>query len=217
MVDDETFPDIIRRDLVLQVTCVNCVFYKRLAVMKSPCAELGTAPAAKTCYRFVPDPVQMDSPDRLARALTAIAGARRPLLAAAAAAGSRRIAKLGYALGQRVIFRIMGGDYLSNYASAIVVGATRTQLVLSGIDSFTAMVNISSVLDKEGFERKRTSLVRRNRINDPATPFERIRVNNKDKLLLHMPTVAGVKKKRGRPPAKKKKIDFDEPIVLGTH
>jgi hypothetical protein len=159
----------------------------------------------------------MDVPDRLLRALVAIAGSRRPLLAAAAAVGSRRIAKLGFSLGQRVFFKIIGADYLSNYASAIVVGATRTQLVLSGVDTFTAMINISSVLDKEGFESKRLSLVKRNRINDPTAPFERIKINNRDRLLMHTPKTAGVKKRRGRPPAKKKKADFESPILLGTH
>ena len=212
--DKETLPDIIRRDLVIPITCANCVFFKRLAVLKLPCYELGTAPAAKTCHRFVPDPVQMDTPERLVRALVAIAGAKRPVLAAAAAAGSKRISKLGFILGQRIFFRVMGGDYLSNYASAIIVGATRNQIVVSGQDTFTAIVYTSNVLNKEDFENKRKRLVAANKINDPVAPFERIRINNKDKLLLHTPKVVG-NKKRGRPAKKLSAKEAAAPITIG--
>lgn len=212
---DDEMGDIVRKDLTLSITCVSCVFFKRIAVFKAPCSELGTAPAAKTCSRFVPDPVQMDAPDRLARALAAIAGARRPKLAAAAALGAARITKLGFRLGQQVFFRVMGGEYLSNYASAIVVGATHSQLVLSGVDSFTMLTNVSSVLNKEAFERKRLSLVKRGRINDPVAPFERIRVNNRDKLLMHLPKSASPKR-RGRPPTKRSAHDR-KPILISHH
>lgn len=211
----EKLPDVKRRDLVLEVNCGHCVFYRRQAVLASPCETLGTAASAKTCHRFVPDPTQMDDPDRLFRALAAIGGAKKPLLAASAIIGSKRVTRLGFYVGQQVFFRPAGGDFLSNYARAAVVGAAGDRLVLAGDANFTAFMYPRNLLDKEAFEKKRKRLVKKKAINDPAG-FKKIRVGDVDKLEAYLPELArSAKKKRGRPPGKVKK-NADGSILLSS-
>jgi hypothetical protein len=159
----------------------------------------------------------MDAPNRLCKALAAIGGAKKPVLAASAVAGAKRAAKLGYRLGQVVYFRIMGGDFLGNYASAFVVGATSDQLVLAGHDTFTAIVYPDRVYSTERFELKKAALIKREKINDPNGGFTKIKVGNRGYLSV-VPKMAGTvtssNKPRGRGrPRKDGKLG---PITIGV-
>jgi hypothetical protein len=210
--DNEELPDIRRKDLVLPLSCGSCTFYSRLAVFKQPCSDLGTPASAKTCFRFVPDPHQLDEPKRLFRVLSAIGKAKRPLLAASVVLGAKRVAKFGLRIGQIVYFRPAGDDYLNNYAAASIVGATKDRIVLAGEQGFTAFVYPTSVMTKEAFETKRKSLVKRDKVNDPSGGFKKLKVGNVEKLMAYLPELAraSTKKRRGRPPGKRKK----GPIIL---
>lgn len=211
--EKDELPDIRRKDLVLPVSCGNCTFYRSQAVFKQPCSDLGTPASAKTCFRFVPDPHQLDDPERLFRALAAIGGAKRPSLTASVMVGAKRVEKLGFRVGQRVFFRPAGDDYLNNYVAAAVVGASSDRLVLAGEAGFTAFVYPNSVMVKADFEKKRTRLVKRDKVNDPKGGFKKIKVGNVEKLHAYLPELAtaSTKKRRGRPPGKKK-----GPIVLNA-
>lgn len=212
--DKDDLPEIRRKDLVLSVCCHDCTFFRRQAVFKQPCSDLGTAGSSKPCFRFVPDPAQLDEPERVFRALAAIGGAKKPTLMASVVEGAKRVKKLGFRVGQRVYFRLAGDDYLNNYAAAAVVGATRDRLVLMGEQGFTAFLYPTSVMAKADFESKRNRLVKRDKVNDPDGGFKKLRVGDKEKLLAYLPQLAktDAKRKRGRPPGKRKK----GPIILNA-
>lgn len=210
-------PDIKRRDITLPIACRNCVFYRKLAAYAKGCEELGVAPSAKTCTKFVPDPEQMDQTDRLLQTLTTVGRAKKPELVYAAMLSAAKVRRTGYRVGQTVFFRVLGGDYLSNYARGVVVGSVRDSVVVIGAELFTACLKVSSVLSSDDFLVKKERLVSAGKINDPGVTFERIRVRDRKKLLAHVPKLAGgtakAKAKRGRP-SKVKAGEFN-PIVIG--
>lgn len=212
--DKDDLPEIRRKEIVLPVNCGDCTFFRRQAVFKQPCSDLGTAGSSKPCFRFVPDPAQLDEPERVFRALAAIGGAKKPVLMASVLEGAKRVKKLGFRVGQRVYFRPAGDDYLNNYAAAAVVGASKDRLVLMGEQGFTAFLYPSSVMTKADFEKKRGRLVKRDKVNDPNGGFKKLRVGSAEKLLAYLPQLAKAdgKKKRGRPPGKRKK----GPIILNA-
>ena len=190
----EAIPDIRRGPVILPVQCGHCLFHKRMATYSRPCVELGTPASAQTCSRFTPDPAQLSQDD--ARALSTIASAKRPLLLASIMLQAKRCARIGWKVGEIVYLRITGGDYLNNYASGMVVGATRDQVILIGYEGYTALLFPDALLDRAAWETKRQNLVSRKAINDPAGGLRKIGERGAVKLVAYEPAPLGKGVKR---------------------
>lgn len=201
----DEIPEIRRRRIVLPVKCGDCVFHKRLATYPRPCFELGTPPSADTCIRFAPDPSHMGDATDLATTLKALASAQRPALAAMAMLGARAVERLGFSIGQTVYMKVLGGDFLCNYARAVVVAASRDKLVLAGAQGYTALVGTDLLLNYDSWAEKRQRLVRAKRINDPSGGLRKLDVRGSERLIVYEPNQIGGgkrKKPRGRPKRK---------------
>ncbi len=189
-------PDIRRAPVVLPVQCGQCLFHKRMATYAKPCLQLGTPASAETCARFVPDPVLL-GPDS-GRALRFLASVRGPVLIAAAMLQARKIERRGFSLGEHVYTKVMGDDYLNNYASGYVVGTARDHVVVAGGAGYSALLLPSSLLNRVGWLAKAKSLIDRDRINDPKGGLLRITVRGKQRLSAFEPEPLGGKKARAK-------------------
>jgi hypothetical protein len=202
-VPDEV-PDIRRRDPTIPIKCGDCVFHTNLATYGRPCSELGTLSAAKTCARFVADPAQLGEAADVGPLLRAIAGVRNGAMVASIVLSSRKVGRLGFRLGQTVYFRVMGGDFLCNYARAIVIGASGRDLVLSGVQTFRALVGASQLMDRDAWEVKRARLVKAGRIDDPDGGLRKIEVRGRERLVAYEPLPLGSGSSRRKKPARGK-------------
>lgn len=200
LLDD--IPDIKRQAVVLPVQCGSCIFHSRMATYSKPCIQLGTPASAETCRRFVPDPTQI-GPDP-GPILQLLASAVKPVLLAAAMLAARKVSKLGFKLGERVFFRVMGADYVNNYVSGVIVGAVDRRFVLAGAEGFTALLESESVLNNEGWEHKLEKLLRAGKVDDPNGGLRRI-ASQGNKLVAYVPEPLRQSKKEKFPVYKKAK------------
>ena len=198
-----SMPDVVRRQVTLSVTCGSCVFHRRFAVYDHPCNDLGTSAASVPCSRYCLDPTHAAKGEELFKLAAAVGAARNAHLLAAMFASGHRAKRHGFTVGQQVVVRVTPGEYMSNYARGVVVGATTKQVMLAGYDNFTAMLHPSSLLTLAQWAAKRASLVKSKHINDP-NGVKRIRVKGSAALSVYeVDLLRGqVAKKRGRPPKK---------------
>lgn len=189
-------PDIKRRDLIVPIKCSDCIFYKRLAILPKPCQELGTPPSATVCHRFLVDPTKFGDGEVFAKLYRTIARVKSKSLVAASLLAAKKVAKHNFTLGARVFFKVLGADFMNNYASGIVVGATRDQILIAGTENFSALMYPNAVLTDVDWEKKRERLIKTNKINDP-TGLTKISIKNLTRLKVYFPPSAkALRKKR---------------------
>ena len=128
----ELIPDIERRAVILPIQCGQCLFHRRMAIYPKPCIQLGTPASAETCRRFVPDPNSLGEDS--AKILRVLRGIKKPNLLAAVIMSAKKVERLGFELGQPVYLHVMGGEYISNYASGTVIGCSKDQIVERFVD-----------------------------------------------------------------------------------
>ena len=196
-IKEDDLPTIRRRKVVLPIKCGDCIFHKHMATYVKPCSELGTIASSDTCGRFIPDPRLLGND--AGRALRAVASAIRPMLLAASMLSAKRVARSGFKLGQRVYVHVTGGDYLNNYASGIVVGATADKVVVLGSEGYSALLSSEALIDSWAWSRVRARLVGADRINDPDGGLRRISVRGRERLIAYEPAdMSGKKRTRQR-------------------
>ena len=198
-----SMPDVTRRPVTLNVSCGSCVFHRRFAVYDHPCHDLGVAAASVPCSRYCVDPTHAAKGEELFKLAAAVGSARNAHLLAAMFASGHRSRRHGFTVGQQVVVRVTPGEYMSNYARGVVIGATTKQVMLAGYDNFTAMLHPSSLLPLDQWRAKRSSLIKAKRVNDPDG-VKRIKVKGSAALAVYeVDLMRGqVAKKRGRPPKK---------------
>lgn len=164
-----------RAPLALGVRCKSCLFFKHAATFKLPCSEMDVKSFARPCSRFTANHYAFDFLDgghqQIAELMARLKDSRIADLTALFNQ-ELRTRKQGYRHGQIVYVRMFSDDYLSNYARAKVVLATKEYIYLQGFTkksrSFRGSYLRKSVLTEEQFERKRRRLIKAGKLRDPA-------------------------------------------------
>jgi hypothetical protein len=215
----EEVPDIKRRPIELALRCGECIFLTKFQTYAKPCSQYGTVPSSEVCQRFVADPAKLVPLSDVRKLLELMSSIRNPNALAASIASVRKVRKLGFELGQTVYFRVMGKDYLNNYATAMVLGVNgKAKLMVAGAQNFIASINGDQLLGREEWEAKRARLVSRNLINEPDGGLRKITLQGKNRLVAFEPPSLTQGKKKGPRSAfsGKKSTRKKGPIILST-
>lgn len=166
-------------NLVVDVTCGSCLFFKRHAHSKyrGPCNTLGVQEISRPCKVFTPEPISFNFRSEkelrlLAKVLMKISKNHLRLLATMLLREHKTRAK-GFKFGQPVWVKVFGGDYISNYRKAYIAHVERDKVYLTAgvnrnIDKvFTACVKKTSVLTKPQWLKKKSTLTTKGFIKDP--------------------------------------------------
>lgn len=164
-----------RKGPTLAVRCRNCIHFRRqrAKAFKDVCEKLGVKGESRACSYFFANPfyfkrkeeefkVFEDMVRDLPRAqVQSLIGWMQQELV------TRRS---GFAFGQTVYVRMVGDDYLRNYAKGIVVSADKTHVFIQGDEkrvSATMTLMKDSVFSEEKWKKKRAALIARGRVRDP--------------------------------------------------
>jgi hypothetical protein len=139
---------------------------------KKPCVDFGITEDSKPCDKYSPNPstVKLASEKnvvKLANVITDLSD-EDTLTLATILNQEARTRRQGFRFGQKVYFRIYGGEYLRNYVVARVVSADSKYVYLQGTDGYVASLHHQSVLSEKQWLRKEFELLKTNKINDPS-------------------------------------------------
>ncbi len=163
--------------------CGECIHYSAhpLKGNREPCKRLGIRHFASAPKCFTPDVSKLStSSDQLLQVIALFnnfSHSQRRILIGLLRGRKRRLS-----LGQRVFFKAVGGDYLSNYLSGYVLGYTKAGEVIIGGDpdktrrgsSYTAILSETDALfTEETWAKQRKLLVSKNRVEDPKQPLRK--------------------------------------------
>lgn len=174
----------------LKFRCGACLHYKQHAhpTMGSVCSKLGVkhyGVAPKSC--FTPDVTQLadNNEDLASLALTfgTLSHKQRTIMLAILMTNTKR---RPFALGQKLYFRAVGADYISNYLSGYVMGYTSSrQVIIAGSPEvtsrgrmYTAYMDEGDLLLPSKWARHRATLSRAGKFVDPKKPLtKRVRID----------------------------------------
>ena len=182
--------DVKRQKINLDVHCGDCMFFKKAGVYRDSanvdrsCEGFGTVAGADPCRWFTANSTHYNH--QLGNILKILSSVERPQVLAAALLSARRLKRHNLTLGQKVYFHVMGGEYLCNYASGLVVGAVKEVIVVES-DGYVARLKRENLLVEDTWRSKVASLLKSNQINDPDGGLRRLKTNNQSKLMLYEP------------------------------
>lgn len=163
-----------RSALQIKMTCRECIHFKRMAYpsYKKPCLELGITEESKPCENFAPNPANISFTEskRIRQAALVIQDLsdRERKLFAAILNQETRTRRYKFAFGEKVYFKLYGGNYLKNYVVAKVVWADSKHVHIQGVDGFVASLHHGSVLKQAQWSKLEFELIRDNKIYDPS-------------------------------------------------
>lgn len=177
-------PDILRHRIELPITCGDCLFLHTAGAYKQgdglrPCSFFGTLEIHDPCKKFTPNPKSFNG--GLGEALDFLSNFDKPQLVFAALLTKNRLKRFKLHLGEKVYFHVLGGDYISNYASGRVVGALGDRIILEGLEGHTSQVKPESVLKEAAWMDTLHRLLEGNMINDPKGGLRKITYDRKTK------------------------------------
>jgi len=169
--------------------CGECIHYANHALKgnKEVCKKLGIRHFANAPKCFSPDVTKLaTTSDELLHVIALFNNftyAQRRILI-----GLLRGRKRKFAMGERVYFKAVGKEYISNYLSGFVLGFTQSGEVIIGGDpdktrrgaSYTAILDKPDQLyTEETWKKRRKYLIDQGRVVDPAQPLRKFpkRVN----------------------------------------
>lgn len=196
-----------RQPVVLGVKCKSCIFYKDRAyqAFKKPCSQLGVKQFSRPCQHFFANPFTFlkDDPEfKLAKKLLIKFGKQLPSLVGWL---NQELAtkKTGFSFGQIVYVKLIGEDYLLNYAKATVVSANKEYVYIQG-NKFRGTYLHDSVYTEDEWKRKKRTLVKHKRLRDPKhADYYKIKVTPKKAIDYEAPTIDDFAKVYSKP---KKKV-----------
>jgi len=196
--------DVKRQRLSLDVRCGDCMFFKKAGIYKDAanvdrsCEGFGTVTGSDPCRWFTADSKYFNG--QLGDLLQILNKVERPQVLAAVLLSAKRMKRFGLALGQKVYFHVMGGDYICNYASGLVIGSVKGVIVIES-DGYVARLKAENILDEEAWKIKLSSLLKKDKINDPNGGLRKIKTSNQSRLQVYEPhTVTSVKKPQSKKP-----------------
>ena len=179
--------DTLRNDVASSMKeafkCGECIHYASHSLKgnKEVCKKLGVRHFANAPKCFTPDVTKLAaSSDQLLQVVSLFnnfSTAQRRILI-----GLLRGRKRKFSMGQKVYFRAVGDDYVSNYLSGFVLGFTQSGEVIIGGDpdktrrgnSYTAILDKpEDILTEDGWKKRRQDLAKAGRLEDPKNPLRR--------------------------------------------
>lgn len=168
----------------LRLTCGSCQFFNSgIKRFEQPCSMLGQEEFSAACREYVPDMRPLMNVKTMdIEALASILGRmsqRQIELMAYVLRNAKDIKKTKLEFGQTVVFSIDGQDYIENYFSAVVIGASRDGRTvylssdLNELNQAQCMLTMmrSSVLSLEEFHDKHRKLITRGRLRAPSNQY----------------------------------------------
>lgn len=168
----------------LGLKCGTCVFFNSgLKRFEQPCHLLGQESFSAACPEYSPDmrPImQVKTMDIEAlAAITSRMSQQQLQIMAYVFRNMDFIRKSGLAFGQPVVFSIDGQDYLENYFSAVVVGASKDGRTiyltssLEGLNKGQCMLTMmrSSLKTLDEFAEHHGKLLGKGRLRAPSNPW----------------------------------------------
>lgn len=165
----------------LGLRCGECIhFNKGPRRFEKLCIELGQEAFSHACPEFTPDLCKLASVPimdmRTLADMTATLNQPQLRLLAFTFRNMDFIRKAGFVFGQTVVFSIDGKDFLENYFSGVVIGASKdgsTVYVTSDLETMNkgnCMLTLTrnSVKTLEQYEKHRDVLIKKKRIRAPV-------------------------------------------------
>jgi hypothetical protein len=178
-----------RRPPAIAAKCKNCLHFRTQAYksFKKPCEVLGIKAYARPCSHFFPNPFEFVKGEKDFKILSKLMSKYAKQLPGIVAMlnGELQSRKRGFSFGQPVVVRVIGDDYLLNYAQAQVISANKEYVFIQGFHAdkpIRLTLLHESVILQEDWNRKRKALITRKKIRDPkAKGFYTVtRVKTKD-------------------------------------
>lgn len=170
---DASTHKLLGTNLAIGARCGMCVHFGNIQhpAYESVCKELGILEENVPCTRYEPDYRQLGLAEAdwfaaFAAAMADMTVKQRHILASLLMK-ENRTRRAGFMFGETVYVRVFDGDYISNYRKAVVVSATSKHVYLEGKDGFHAMLYKGSVLNAKQWMKKKSELVKANRLKDP--------------------------------------------------
>lgn len=156
----------------LNLRCKDCVFWEKFSKDGKPCKEKGILGINKASSCFSIDPYEIDFEEQKAlkfvKKLLKGVSTKKISLLAALIQQEEKTREYGFSFGQEVFIRAFGtSDYISNFAKAYVILATKNAVFVQGRTGFKAMFPHSGVLNLEQFNKRKYILAKRRKIIDP--------------------------------------------------
>lgn len=163
----------------VSIRCKDCAHYTKSAhpLYESPCAELGIQQSSPAPVCFVPDVGRIrQHGTNITEALSVITRSLpdaqlRVLASILLTAG--KVQKLGFAPFQTVYFHLKNDKYLSNFYRGQIIGVSgANSIMIMGTQrpnspAVTAHLEPASLLTEADWSKKRESLIKQGRIQDP--------------------------------------------------
>jgi len=182
-----------RKQITIGAKCKSCIFYKDRAyqAFKKPCAQLGVKQYSRPCQHFFANPYIFlkDDPEfNLAKKLLIKYEKQLPTLVAWL---NQELStkKTGFTFGQIIYVKMIGEDYLQNYARATVVSANKEVVYVQG-DIFRGTFMHASIFTEDAWVRKKKNLIKHKRIRDPKeAEYYKIKIKPKKAVEYEVPTI----------------------------
>ena len=172
--EDQPMVKRSRSALEIKLRCGSCRHHTTTPPPGDPktCIQLGVIPEARPCEKFKPaaKALRFDSSEKVSTFRECVSGMSPNQLKVVAAFLNQetQTRNAGFAFGEMVYLRILGGDYLQNYRRAVVVAADSDYVYVSGrFERFSAALKHSSVMKEDQWRSHRRKLLRTNSITDP--------------------------------------------------
>jgi len=159
-----------RRAPAIAAKCKNCLFFSNAAykAFKKPCKTLGVKSFSRPCEHFFANPFEFILNDKRHKLIATLIKKYEDDLPGIVAWLNQEIytRKKKFYYGQPVVVRMLGEDYLTNYAQAWVVSANSEHVFVQG-KKFKGTFLHESIILNEDWVRKRAALVKHKKIKDP--------------------------------------------------
>ncbi len=159
-----------RPPVALGVRCRSCLFFKSRShhAYKKPCAELGVKQYSRPCKYYFANPFIFLKNDPEYKLVKKLLVQYAKLLPDLVGWLNQETAtkRTGFSFGQTVYVRMIGDDYLLNYAEATVISANREYIYIQ-TKNFTGTFLHASVYTEEQWKRKKKNLIKNKKIRDP--------------------------------------------------
>lgn len=166
--------------------CGACLHFRQHAHKHKDtvCAEIGVKQYAIAPRCFTPDVTKIAPNAQLLAQLTALINSYTPQQRHILLGVLRNNRKRRISFGQKVYFRAIGKDYISNYLSGYCLGySSAGDLIVAGSPDvktagrmYTAYLHEDSVMLPQAWRAKREDLIRKGRVNDPDKPLSKKKV-----------------------------------------
>lgn len=161
------------KPVVLPLKCGTCVFFKTLKYPKyeNTCSNLGILKQNTPCKYYINDArsvsLKTDKGERLSEVIKEFSDKELGVVSSLVKQ-EKTTRKCGFVLGQTVYVRIYPGEYLSNYAVAHIIQASKDYVFVEGkTRKIRGFLLHSSVFNESQWQKKKALMLKRKAFLDP--------------------------------------------------